>query len=224
MCGLADVAGAGFADPDGGSFGFVDVSAEKVFGLVLLDEIADRGGAGMEARPDAVETRAVRRGMADEDQGRQFSKALEAFGELGLGVFAGCMERRGAGVTEPGDVPAAHLHVTLVEIVETVARAHTRDLGCRFVVAGKHVHLVTARLKNLAATVEAFRPRGLVAGRDVKIGIHAEQAFERLPIVMDVGKNEQLQESRVAEVAYALACARPGDARCLPLRYRGLRY
>src|SRR5450432_44388 len=199
MPGLADVAGAGLADLDSDSFGFVDVAAEEVLGLVVLDEVADRGGARVKAGADAIKLGAVGRGVADEDQRREFGETLEALGKLGLGVFAGGVEGRGTGVAQAGDVPAAHLYVTLVEIVQAVARTHAGDLGGRFVVAGKHVDPVAAGLQNLAATIKAFRPGALVARGDIKIGLNGQEAFERLPVIMDVGKNKELQESSVAQ-------------------------
>ena len=67
------------------------------------------------------------------------------------------------------------------------------------------VALSHAALENLAATVEAFRPRALVARGDVKIGFNVQKAFERFPIIMDVGKNKELQESSVAQEG-ALRC------------------
>ena len=47
--------------------------------------------------------------------------------------------------------------------------------------------------ENLAAAIEAFAPSYLIARGDVVIGLHREQAFERLPIVMNIGEDLQLQ-------------------------------
>ena len=78
----------------------------------------------------------------------------------------------------------------LVEIVEAVLIAEGGDLAGRFVIAGEYPDLAAARLQNLAAAIEPFAPGDLVAGRNVEIGLHGEDLFERLPIVVDVGEYE----------------------------------
>jgi len=60
-------------------------------------------------------------------------------------------------------------------------------------IARKHVNLVRAPPENLPAAFEALGPGDLVAGGNVEIRLHVQPLFERLPIVMDVGKNQQLQ-------------------------------
>ena len=76
----------------------------------------------------------------------------------------------------------------LVEIVEAVLLAQGGNLRGRFVVAGQYPDLVAARLQNLAGAIESPAPGDLVAGRNVVIGLHGEEAFQRLPIIVDVGE------------------------------------
>ena len=83
--------------------------------------------------------------------------------------------------------------MAFVEEVQPVARAHAGDLVGRFVIPGKDVHLFGARGQDFAAAVDALAPGHLIARGDVKIGLHAEQPFERLPIIMDVGENQESQ-------------------------------
>ena len=92
------------ADFDGDALGFVDVAAEEMCGLMALDEIAHRGGSGVQAGLDLVERGAVRRGVADQHQRVQGGEGLQARGELRFAVLAGRIEGRGAGVAESGDV------------------------------------------------------------------------------------------------------------------------
>src|ERR1017187_5067562 len=100
--------GARLADLDGDAFGFMDMAAEEMGGTAALDEIADGGGTGVQSGTDPVERRAVRRGVADQDQRMEAGERGEALGELRLGVFAGGMERGRAGIAEPGDAPGYH--------------------------------------------------------------------------------------------------------------------
>lgn len=171
----------------------MDVAAEEVLGLILFDEIAHRGGPGVQAGTNAVELGFKRRRVADEDERLQFGEPLEALGELRFGVLPRSVERRGSGVAKPGDLPAADGDVTLVKIVQSVARAHRGGLFGGFVIAGQDVNFVAAGAHHLAASIEAFAPTDLITGGDVVIGIHAEQAFERFPIVVNIGEDLQLQ-------------------------------
>ena len=77
--------------------------------------------------------------------------------------------------------------------VQSVAGAHAGHLVGRLVISGQDVHFFAARGQDFAAAFDALAPGHLVAGGDVKIGLHAQQAFERLPIIMDVGENQQSQ-------------------------------
>ncbi len=147
----------------------------------------------MEPVADAVERSVVRGRVTDEDQGIEFGKPAEAFGKLRLAVLAGSIERSRIGVAEAGDGPAPYLHMAFVKIVEAVAGAHSGDLVRGFVVAREDVHLVTARLQDLAAAIDAFGPGELVPGGDVIVGLDGEEAFEGLPIVVDVGEDQQPQ-------------------------------
>ena len=97
----------GLADFDGDAFGFVDVAAEKMGRLDALDEIAHGGRSGVQAGTDLIECRAVRRSVADEDQRVKLGERFEVFGDLRFGVFAGGIERSGAGVAESCDAPVA---------------------------------------------------------------------------------------------------------------------
>src|SRR5258708_40073216 len=74
VAGFADVAGARFAHLDGGALGFMDVAAEEVFRLVFFDEIANGRGSGVEAGPDLIQSRAVRRPVTNQDKGREPGK------------------------------------------------------------------------------------------------------------------------------------------------------
>ncbi len=180
--------GVGPADFYGDAFSFVDVATEKMRRLDALDEIAHGCGSGVQAGTDLIEYGAVRRGVADEDQRVKLGERFEVFGDLRFGVFAGGIERGGTGVTESCDAPVADREVAPVEVVEAALIAEGGNLGCRFVVAGKYPDLFAARPKDLAASIEAPAPGGLVAGGDVEIGLHGENAFERPPISMDVGE------------------------------------
>src|ERR1039458_6382741 len=138
--------GARPADFDGDAFGFMDMATEEMGGTAALDEVTDGGGSGVQSGTDLVERGAVGRGVADQDQRMEGGERGEAFGELWLGVFAGGMERGGAGIAQPGDAPGAGREVALVEVVQAVLIAKSGDLGLRFVVAGKYPYLVAARL------------------------------------------------------------------------------
>ena len=89
MTRFADAARVGASHLDGCPFGLVNVAAQKVLGLVLENEIADRRGAGMQAGADAVERRSVRRRVTHQHQRRQAGEALEPAGDARLAVFAG---------------------------------------------------------------------------------------------------------------------------------------
>ena len=178
----------GQADFDGNAFGLVDVAAEEMGRLDALDEIANGGRSRMQTGLDFIERGAVRRGVADEDQRVEGGKGFEACGDLRLGVFARCIERGGAGVAQAGDVEPAGGELPLVKIVQAILIAQGGDLGGGFVVAGEYPDLFTARLQDLAAAIETLAPGNLVARGDVEIGLHREDAFERPPIIMDVGE------------------------------------
>jgi len=188
---LADVPRARAAELRLHPFGLVDVAAEEVFGLALLDEIAHRRGARVLALTDAVERCALGWRVADEDERIEFGKTLQPVGELSLRKLAGRVEGRRVGVAKAGHVPAADLEMALMQVVQAVARAHTGDLVCRLVVAGEHIDLATTPLQDLATAFDAACPRDLIAGRDIKISLHAEQVLERLPVRVDVGKDEE---------------------------------
>ncbi len=142
-------------------------------------------------RPGRTRSSAVSNGGAWQisTSGFNSAKSFQPLGDLRLGVFAWSVEGRGARVAEPGHLPAADRDVALVKIVQPVTRAHAGDLAGRFVIAGQYVDFVAARAENLAATIEASAPTYLVAGGDVIIGLHAQQAFERFPIVVDIGED-----------------------------------
>jgi len=182
--------GAGRADFDRDAFGFVYMAAEEMGRPGALDEIANGGGTGMHSGLDLIERRAVRRGVADEDQRAERGERDEPFFDLTFGIFAGSREGGGAGVAETGDVEPGGGELPLVEIVQAVLVAQGGNLGGGFVVAGEYPDLFAARLQNLAAAIETLSPGDLVARGDVEIGIHGEDAFERPPIIMNVGEYE----------------------------------
>jgi len=181
---------AGRADFDGDAFGFVYVAAEEMGRLGTLDEIANGGGTGMHSGLDLIERGAVRRGVADEDQRTERSERGEPFFDLTFGIFAGSREGGRAGVAEASDVERGGGEVPLVEIVQAVLIAEGGNLIGGFVVAGEYPDLFAARLQDLAAAIEAPAPGDLVARGDVEICIHGEDAFERPPIIVDVGEYE----------------------------------
>src|SRR5438067_12784449 len=98
MAGLAHVAALRFADLDGHAFGLMDVAAEKMFGLMLLNEIAQRGGSGMDAGAHLVERGAVRRRVANQDQRRETGEALQSLRHLRFAVLSRRLKRRRAGI------------------------------------------------------------------------------------------------------------------------------
>ena len=65
-------------------------------------------------------------------------------------------------------------------------------------IAGKYVDAIAAPLEDLAALFQAAGPCHLIARGDVIICLSREQAFERLPVVVDIGKDQQLQAIRVS--------------------------
>ena len=71
---LADVLRAGSTHLDDDAFGFVDVSAEEIFGLLRLDEIVDSAAAGVESFMYAIERGVERRGVGDQHQRLQRSE------------------------------------------------------------------------------------------------------------------------------------------------------
>ena len=79
-----------------------------------------------------------------------------------------------------------------VFLLVVLAFQHGGNLPRRFVVARQYPDFVPTRLQNLAAPIQTFAPRNLVAGRNVVIGLHGEDAFQRLPIIVDVGKYQYL--------------------------------
>src|ERR1039458_3682740 len=81
--------------------------------------------------------------------------------------------------------------MAVVEIVEAAEGAHLDDLVSRFMIAGQHVDLVAAAFQNLAVAVDAFVPCTLIAVGDVEIGFHREQFLEPLPIVVNVGEEQE---------------------------------
>jgi len=87
-------------------------------------------------------------------------------------------------------VEPSGVELPLVEIVQAVSIAEGGNLIGGFVVAGEYPDLFAARLQDLAAAIETLAPGDLVAGGDVEIGLHGEDAFERPPIIMDVGEYE----------------------------------
>ena len=97
----------------------MNVAAEKLLRLVLLDEIADCCGSAVQARLDLVERRSVRRRMADQHQRIKGGERLQACGEFGLAVLARSVERRGARIAESGEMVAAGQELPLVEVVPT---------------------------------------------------------------------------------------------------------
>ena len=77
--------GARPAHFDGDALGFVDVAAEEMGGLAALDEIADRGGSGVQPGTDEIERCAVGRSVADQDQRGEAGERFEA-GAITLAV------------------------------------------------------------------------------------------------------------------------------------------
>src|ERR1017187_6469147 len=86
--------------------------------------------------------------------------------------------------------------MAFVEIVEAMERAHLHDFVRRLMIAREHVDFVAAAFENLAVAVDAFVPGTLIAGGEVEVGFRREQFLEPLPIVVDVGKEEELHGLR----------------------------
>jgi hypothetical protein len=107
---------------------------------------------------------------------------------LTFGIRRG-IERWGWGA-QAGDVVRSGGELPVMEIVQAVLIAQGGNLGGGFVVAGEYPDLFTAHLQDLAAAIETLAPGNLVASGDVEIGLHGEDAFERPPIIMDVGEYE----------------------------------
>src|SRR5690348_15191507 len=85
-----------------------------------------------------------------------------------------------------------------VKVMKTELRAQCRGLFGGFMVTGKHVDALAARLENLSAFIEAAGPAHQVAGGEVVVGVGGHQPLERLVIAVDVGKNEQLHGPMIA--------------------------
>src|SRR3984893_19210551 len=100
----------------------MNVTAEEVLRLTFLNEIAHRGGAGVQARADAVEFGAVWRSVANQHQGPQIGKPLQPFGELWLAVFPGRIKRRRIGGSQSRHLPSPHLKMALVQGMHALAR------------------------------------------------------------------------------------------------------
>ena len=185
----------------------MNVTAEKVIGLVTVDEIADRPAAGMQAIAHAVERRAQRRGVAAQHQWGKGFKMRQTPGQLGFAVLAGGVEGRWARVTETRDLILADAHDLLVEIVKAELLAEGGDLRNRLVVPGENLYFAGAGLHDFSTGLEAARPIHQVAGSEIVIGLSVHEAFERVVVAVDVGKNEQLHGLMIAPEA-ALSCCR----------------
>src|ERR1035438_2062815 len=100
--------------------------------------------------------------------------------------------------------------MAVVEIVEAVERAHLHHLVGRFMIAGEHVDLVSAAFENLAVAVDALVPGTPITSGEVEVGFHPQQFLEPLPIVMDVGEEEEfhcLRRNSSSSMASAAAKA-----------------
>src|SRR6516225_2223209 len=82
--------------------------------------------------------------------------------------------------------------MTLVEIVQSKARAHGIHQFGRFMIPREHVDFVAARLQDFTATLDAFGPAHLITGGDIVVGLERQQSFERLPIVVNIGEDDEL--------------------------------
>lgn len=88
-----------------------------------------------------------------------------------------------------------------MKVVKSKLLAEICDLRSGFVIAGKNVNILAARLKNLAAFLEAAGPVDQIAGRKIIVGIDGHQTFESLMVAVYIGKNEQLQGPMIAREA-----------------------
>jgi len=161
----------------------------------MLDKFADGAAAGVNALTNAIERRALRRRVTDEDQRIELLEFRKAGGKLGLAVFTRRIERRGAGVAEAGNVMTSDLECLAMKILQAELRAEGGDLLVRFVIAGDDVHLPGALSQDSSAGIEAAAPVDQVAGRKITVGVDGHEAFERRVIAVNVGENQDLHSS-----------------------------
>lgn len=86
---------------------------------------------------------------------------------------------------------ARDLHGPSVKIVKPEVAAESSDVGFRFVITGKHVHLLGALLQYGPHRIEASAEIGQVAGREIVIRFDGHQFFERSSIAVDIREDQE---------------------------------
>ena len=87
---------------------------------------------------------------------------------------------------------ARDLHGPAVKIVKSEVAAESSHVGFRFVITGKHVHLLRALLQYGPHRIEAAAEIRQVAGRKIVIGFDGHQFFERGLVAVDIGEDQKL--------------------------------
>ena len=176
----------------------MDMAAEKSLGLMAVDKVADRPAAAVDAIPNAIERGIERRRVADQDQRVQLFKRRQARSEFVFTVLAGSLEGRGAGVAESRDMILANGQCLPVKVAEAELTAEARDLAFGFVIPRQDVNTIGALGQNLSASLEPAAPVHQVAGREVVVGLHGHELFQRPVIAVDVGKDKEPHEKEGA--------------------------
>ena len=109
--------------------GFGPVSRLPVSLRIVLESLARNvdGQRVTEEDVRALERRAERRAVTDQNQRLQVSKPLQAQLDLLFRIFARGVERRRIRVSKPGDLEAGKLHTLFVKILEAESPAERRD-------------------------------------------------------------------------------------------------
>src|SRR5260370_8937518 len=180
----------GLPYPDLLSFGFMNVTAEKIIRCARFNEVLDSHASGMQPFADPIEVGAVRRRVANHDRRLAFCKPAQSPRKLLFAVFPRRMEGRRAGVAESAKLDSAYFEQLVVDVAQAIFASKLSDLFHRFMVAGKHPHLGGFRLEDLTAAVEASLPAHQIARRHVVVGIAVDQPPQGPEIVVSIGEDQ----------------------------------
>ncbi len=86
---------------------------------------------------------------------------------------------------------AGQLQTLAVQIAKSILSAELLNLNVRFVIARQHPHAVGMRLQNRPSFFQPAAPIRQIARGDVVIGLLRHQLFQRAPVLVDIGKDQQ---------------------------------
>jgi hypothetical protein len=170
---------------------FVNVPAVEIPRLLAFDEFADRIAPEVPPFGRPIERGAFGRRVADEHQRIQSRESIEALRQFLLAVLARRIEGRWVRIAESCDMIPLDLHRASMKIVEAELAAEASNICFRFVIARKDVHPLRVLLQNRPRGLQATPKISQVAGGEVIVRFDGHQFFERGPVAVNIGEDEE---------------------------------